>query len=237
MRESCRKRQERIQELQESLNYEFRDLSLLEEALIHRSYLNESPDKTLASNERLEFLGDAVLELVVSDLLFERYPEKPEGWLTKRRSQIVCEPSFYYIATIFGIGNLIMMGKGEEATGGREKPSILSDGFEAVIGAIFRDGGIDWIRSFFDENLNRILEQEVGSHRLFIDYKSKVQEILHSQAKKFKYELLHEEGPSHEKVFTVGLFVEGRKVCEAKAGSKKMAEQKAAQMAYDHLVE
>lgn len=237
MKAKNRNRPDLYQEFQDSLNYEFRDLSLLEEALIHRSYLNESADKNLVSNERLEFLGDAVLEVVVSDLLFERYPEKSEGWLTKRRSQIVCEPSFSYIASIFGIGKLILMGKGEEATGGRQKASILSDAFEAVIGAIYKDGGIEWIRSFFAESLDEILQQEVGSQRLFIDYKTQVQELLHSQAKDFEYQLLREEGPSHEKIFTVGLYVEGKKICEAQAGSKKMAEQKSAELAYELLTE
>lgn len=228
-------RRDHLLEFCERLNYRFNDVSLFEQALIHRSFLNEAGDKNLVSNERMEFLGDAVLELVVSDILYRKFPSASEGDLTRRRSQMVCELSFAHIASHYNIGQLILMGKGEERTGGRKKASILSDTFEAITGAIYLDGGYQWIYDYFQENFHRIMLDEENSDQAFVDYKTRVQEHFHTTGQKFEYRLEKEEGPAHEKTFTMALYVDGEKQAEASEKNKKLAEQAAAKKLSDKL--
>lgn len=228
-----RNRPEALKEFRDRLNYPFKSLENLDRAFYHRSYLNELADKTVGSNERLEFLGDAVLELVISDLLYRTYPEEAEGELTKRRSQLVCEASLSYLAELYRMGDLLLLGKGEEGGGGRRKPSILSDCFEAVMGAVYLDGGYDWIYNLFRDNLDRFIRGEESKDRIFIDYKTRVQEILHKKGVSFEYRLLDEQGPSHDKRFTIALYVDGKPLAEGTDRSKKLAEQQAARRAYE----
>ena len=227
--------QESLAELEQRLGYSFHARAYLEKAFVHTSYINECPDKTLESNERLEFLGDAVLELIVSDLLLRLFPGASEGTLTRRRSQIVCEASFSYIGEQFGIGERLLLGKGEEASGGRAKPSIVADCWEAICGAIYLDGGYDFLYTFFEQNLERIVEQERERKRIFIDYKSKLQEWLHRQSRSFSYEVVAEEGAPHDKRFTVALRVDRKVICTQTATNKKKAEQRAAQFAWEQI--
>ncbi len=228
---------EGLEKLQDRLEYHFNNLEYLERAMIHRSYLNESNDKTLESNERLEFLGDAVLELVVSDVLFRKFPKLPEGVLTKKRSQAVCEPSFYYLAETIKLGDILILGRGEESSGGRNKPSILSDAFEALCGAIYLDGGYNFIYDFFNQNIDNVLEKEKDEERIFIDYKTRMQEYCHKKGLKFSYKLLKEEGPCHDKHYTMMLEIDGRRISTGEGKSKKQAEQMAAKNAYEELGE
>lgn len=230
-----KRRRAKLEAFEHELGYRFNRPELLDRAFIHRSYLNECADKTLVSNERLEFLGDAVLELVVSDFLYRRYPDEPEGDLTRRRTQIVCEASFAYIAERLGVGLLLLLGKGEDSTGGRRKASLLSDCFEAICGAIYLDGGYEWLYEYFQKNIESFILAEADQKRIFIDYKTKLQECLFREERAFTYEVLEESGPSHDKRFTVGLLIDGVVAATAQARSKKMAEQLAAKNALEGL--
>ena len=216
---------DRVKELEQKIGYVFKDKSLIERALMHSSYTNEKHLKKYECNERLEFLGDAVLELVSSAYLFNEFPKVSEGELTKTRASMVCEPSLAMCARDIGLGDYLLLGKGEEATGGRKRDSITSDAMEALIGAIYLDGGFTNAKEF----IHRFILTDLEDKKLFYDSKTILQEIV--QAEKLgeiEYHLIGEEGPDHNKSFSVELTIRGRSYGKGKGRTKKAAEQQAA---------
>lgn len=214
-----------IKELEQRIGYRFHDISLLKRALTHSSFTNEQKINRTGDYERLEFLGDAVLELTSSEFLFHEHPEVPEGELTKMRASMVCEPALAFCARDLELGKFIRLGKGEENTGGRERDSIISDVMEAVTGAIYLDGGMEPARQF----INRFILSDLENKRLFYDSKSNLQEVIQGKLKKeFWYELLEESGPEHNKVFKVSVHMEDEILGEGAGKTKKAAEQQAA---------
>lgn len=218
-------------EFQKKIGINFSNLDLLKESLTHKSYINENKHEESAHNERLEFLGDAVLELVVSNYLFANYPEHPEGDLTSFRSALVRTESLAEEALRIGFGEYILMSNGEEATGGRVRPYILANTMEAVIGAIYLDNGMEKVTSFIIKNICYKLDKII-KERLDIDAKSKLQEISQDLYKITPtYDLITEEGPDHDKKFTMAVFIDTAKLSEGTGSSKQSAEQDAAQNA------
>lgn len=216
---------EKLKDLEKKTGYSFQNSQLLEQALIHSSYANEKRLGHLGCNERLEFLGDAVLELVSSEFLYKQYPEMPEGELTKLRASLVCEPTLAEDAEEIHLGDYLLLGKGEEATGGRKRASIVSDALEAVIGAIFLDGGFDAAKTF----ILRFVMNDVENKRLFHDSKTMLQEMLQAQGRETAvYELVQESGPDHDKRFTVEARLGTEVLGRGTGHSKKAAEQQAA---------
>lgn len=213
--------------LQKRIGYSFQDAGLLDHALTHRSYTNEAGREREASNERLEFLGDAVLELVVSEQLYQAYPSESEGRLSKLRASLVCESALSKKAEMLGLGDYLYLGKGEEKTGGRHKPSVTSDALEALIGAVYLDGGIDVAKELVRAHILDDL-----SERRQNDYKTELQEYVQSAGiKEVRYQLVKESGPDHDKSFTMAVVIDGE-ICESGTGrSKKAAEQMAAKAA------
>ena len=215
-----------LEELEEKIGYTFHDKELLEHSMRHSSYANEHHMGRLNSNERLEFLGDAVLEVVSSEFLFRHYPALPEGDLTKLRASIVCEPTLALCARELDLGDFLLLGKGEEHTGGRKRDSIVSDAMEALIGAIYLDGGFASAKEF----VHRFIMTDIEHKKLFYDSKT----ILQEQVQKnwhdgeISYVLTGEEGPDHDKTFLVDLYVAGEKKSSGKGRTKKAAEQDAA---------
>ncbi|MFI3238243.1 MAG: ribonuclease III [Lachnospiraceae bacterium] len=216
---------EGIESLEHIIGYVFTDKSVLKQALTHSSYANEMRIHKSANYERLEFLGDAVLELVSSDFLFQQYPEMPEGKLSKLRASLVCEPSLAFEARELGIEKFMLLGKGEEATGGRLRDSILSDIMEALIGAIYKDGGLEQAKSYILKNILSDIEKK----QLFYDAKSHLQELAQSIYKKdLEYVVVSEKGPEHEKVFGVEVYLGDKLLGMGTGKNKKSAEQHAA---------
>lgn len=211
--------------LEEKIGYHFKDMSLLRQALTHSSYTNEQKINKAKHYERLEFLGDAVLELVSSEFLFHENPDMPEGNLSKMRASMVCEPSLAFCAGDLELGQYMRLGKGEESTGGRKRDSITSDAMEAVIGAIYLDGGMDPAKAFIHRFILSDLEDKV----LFYDSKSNLQEVIQGVMKKdFHYELLEESGPEHDKTFVVDVVMGQERLGRGSGRTKKAAEQQAA---------
>lgn len=225
---------EELSELQQKISYVFADRSLLAEARRHSSYVNEHSEPGLKSNERLEFLGDAVLNLIVGHLLMRGHPDVPEGDLSRMRATLVNEIQLAEIARSLDLGNHLRLGKGEILSGGREKQSILADALEAVIAAIYLDGGFDAAFRFVREQFSELVLGFTASAPAF-DYKSKLQELVqvggHSMP---SYEVAGESGPDHDKTFTVRLQVRGIEA-EGIGKSKKTAEQNAARNALELL--
>lgn len=212
-------------ELQRRLGYRFLKEELLGHALTHSSYANEHHLKREGNNERLEFLGDAVLEMISSESLYKNNPQMPEGELTKLRASLVCEPTLAQCAKEIGLGSFLLLGKGEEATGGRERSSILSDAFEAVIGAIYLDGGFTNAKEFVE----RTVLSDVESRTLFCDSKTILQELIQSAHKgTLSYRLISETGPEHMKRFTVCACLDETVLAKGEGKTKKAAEQEAA---------
>ena len=212
-------------ELEKTVGYTFKDPKLLELALTHSSYAHEHYAGKRHDNERLEFLGDAVLELVSSDYLFHNYNEYPEGELTKLRASIVCEQSLAMCAEAISLGKYLRLGNGEDSTGGRLRASITSDAMEALIGAIYLDGGMQPAKAFID----RFILSDLEDKRLFYDSKSNLQELIQGKLKKeFEYRLLEESGPEHDKTFVVEIDMEGECLGRGQGRTKKAAEQQAA---------
>ncbi len=212
-------------ELEKTIGYSFKDKDLLLLALTHSSYANESKKKRKENNERLEFLGDAVLELTMSDYLFRRYPDKDEGKLTKLRSSLVCEYTLAYCARDISLGKYLLLSRGEDLTGGRERDSILSDAFEAVIGAIYLDGGLDQAAGFIREYLLKDVEDKT----LFYDAKTILQEYVQAREwGKLTYKLTGEKGPDHNKEFEVKAYIGDKGYASGAGRTKKGAEQIAA---------
>lgn len=217
-----------LKELQERIGYQFREERLLRQALTHSSYANEKHMKKLSDNERLEFLGDAVLEVTASEFLYRNHPTLPEGDLTKFRASLVCEPTLAFCTKEMKLGDYLYLGKGEEQTGGRERKSILSDALEAVIGAIYLDGGFEAAKRFVE----RFILTDIEHKKLFFDSKTLLQEIVQAQYEEaLHYELLGEEGPDHNKQFRVEARIGERAVGEGRGRTKKAAEQEAAYQA------
>lgn len=224
-------------ELQSILNHQFDDETLLEQALTHRSYLNEHPNYPLGHNERLEFLGDAVLDFVVSDMLFDRFPEMSEGRMTRLRAALVRTETLAKLARQFGLGDMIRMARGEEDSGGRQRKTNLCNTFEAVIGALYLDDSIDAVHEFVVPLLEPLLEQVLQS-AADKDAKSRFQEW--SQAETGitpSYHTIHSEGEDHDKMFTVEVRIGDQVVGWGTGKSKQSAEQAAAMVALAELVD
>lgn len=214
-----------IAQFEQIINYTFKNKGLIRQALTHSSYANEKRMNKLYNNERPEFLGDAVLELVSSEFLYENYPDMHEGELTKLRASIVCEPTLALCAKELSLGDFILLGKGEDGTGGRERDSILSDALEAVIGAIYLDGGFTSAKEF----VQKYIMLDIDKKKLFYDSKTILQETVQSMEKgELSYELLKEEGPDHNKKFTVAACIGGKQFSVGIGRTKKAAEQEAA---------
>lgn len=222
-------------EFEQNLSYRFQDISLLDNALIHRSYVNENPTLACRDNERLEFLGDAVLGLCISDVLMEEFPEYTEGQLSKIRASVVNEQPLAELARKFSLGDYLLLGKGEENSGGREKNSLLANTFEALIAALYLDGGFDrtlaLVRGLFVS-----LIAEGTQEFIYRDYKTALQELVQNRYRAIpQYVLVGEYGPDHEKIFEMKLTVADIIITSGKGKSKKEAEQQAAKTALEQL--
>ena len=214
-----------IKKFQEVIGYHFHDEKLLRQALTHSSFANEKHLKKHSDNERLEFLGDAVLEIISSEFLYKEYPDKPEGELTKLRASIVCEPSLALCTKDIALGEYLLLGKGEDQTGGRGRKSILSDALEAVIGAIYLDGGFANAKEF----IHKYILTDIEHKQLFYDSKTILQEIVQAHFPYgVVYHLIKEEGPDHNKSFTVAVHIGEECYGEGTGRTKKAAEQEAA---------
>jgi len=218
---------------EKSLKIKFNNIEILHEALRHRSYLNEHKDVQLASNERLEFLGDAVLELVSTEYLFGKYPDRAEGDLTSFRAALVRTESLAETSLMLRVSDYLYMSKGEEATGGRTRPYILANAFEAIIGAIYLDQGYEAVKKFINDNLIPKVDRIV-KERLDIDNKSKLQEISQDVLKLTPtYEVVSETGPDHSKKFEVAVLIGSKIYGKGTGKSKQEAEQSAAKAALE----
>ena len=214
-----------LDELQKKISYRFKNKELLLSALMHSSYTNEQRIPKYKCNERLEFLGDAVLELVSSEFLFHSDYKIPEGELTRLRASMVCEQSLAFCARELGLGSYLLLGKGEEGTGGRARDSVISDALEALIGAIYLDGGFANAKEF----ILKFILNDLENKKLFYDSKTILQEIVQADFDdKVSYQLIGEEGPDHNKTFLVNVFIGAECYGEGVGKTKKAAEQKAA---------
>ncbi len=211
--------------LEKKIGYTYKNPKLLKQAMTHTSFANEQKMNKLDSYERIEFLGDAVLEMVSSEYFYFHYPQTPEGNLTKMRASAVCEPSLAITARQLEIGKYLLLGKGEEATGGRDRDSIIADAVEAIIGSIYLDGGLEPAKQFI---LTYVLNDLENKH-LFYDAKSILQEMIQTKKSgEFAYRLVGEEGPDHEKKFKTEAVLDGKVIGYGEGQSKKLSEQHAA---------
>jgi len=211
--------------LEDRIGYSFTNKQLLKAALTHSSYLNESRQKGLQDNERLEFFGDAIIEFYVSEFLFDNFRDFPEGDLTRTRASMVCESGLAECARMIGLGDYILMGKGEEMSGGRERASIISDAFEALTAAIYLDGGREETASFIRSHLIECLRGK----QVFFDAKTRLQELIQQDNKnELHYEMIEETGPVHNRVFVAAAFLNGNEIGRGSGRSKKDAQQQAA---------
>lgn len=221
-----------MKEFEKVIEYKFNNQKLLKEALTHSSYANEHRDKKIECNERLEFLGDAVLSIVVADYIFENCPELPEGELTKLRSALVCEKALYKFGKSINLGSYLLLSRGEKNGGGADRPSIVSDAFEAVIAAIYLDGGIEAAK----KHILRFVIPEIKNHnkKPFKDYKTSLQEIVQKNpGEKISYRLVSESGPDHDKHFIFEVLLNSNVIGKGGGRSKKEAEQNAAREALE----
>ena len=222
-----------IKDLENAIGYRFKNITLLQNALAHSSYANERWHDSLKSNERLEFLGDSILGMVVAEYLYRNFPDRPEGDLTRMRADMVCERSLALIAERIELGRHLLLGNGEETGGGRTRDSILADAVESVIAACFLDGGMEPARKFIDT----FVLTDVPVRKLRnADYKTALQELVQQKKNQvLSYELVEESGPDHDKHFVVQVSLNGTVVGTGKGRSKKKAEQDAAHAAIAHL--
>ncbi|MBQ3545215.1 MAG: ribonuclease III [Lachnospiraceae bacterium] len=212
-------------DIQRKIDYRFNNISLLNMAMTHSSYANDHKMKKTNSNERLEFLGDAVLELLSSEYLYDTYPDKPEGELTKLRASLVSENPLANIAKTLGINDCLMLGRGEEITGGRERASITSDAVEALIGAIYLDGGMEPAKNF----VRKFVMVNIDEKLLYNDSKSMLQEIVQkNKLGTLSYEIVSEKGPAHDKIYEVVCKLDDKVIGNGIGRTKKAAEQEAA---------
>ncbi|MCI9402183.1 MAG: ribonuclease III [Oscillospiraceae bacterium] len=216
-----------MESLESKLGYTFHDRKLLENALTHSSYANENRGG-LSSNERLEFLGDSILGMVTADYLYKKHPDLPEGDLTRTRAALVCEESLVEVADQLGLGAYLKLGRGEEAGGGRQRPSIRADAVEAVLAAVYLDGGLPEARKI----VQRFILDKEAEKAASRDYKTALQEFVQRESGQvLTYQLVGESGPDHAKVFTVSVELNGREIGRGSGHSKKEAEQMAARAA------
>lgn len=220
-------------ELEQKIKYQFKDKEVLKKALTHTSYAYE---RNVESNEKLEFLGDSILEFVSSEYLYLKFPKLKEGEMTKVRATVVCENSLYKIAKKLGFGKFLYLGKSELATGGNDRPAILADSVEAVIAAIFLDGGLESAQKFIIENLSEEIEvasKNVGQK----DYKTVLQEKLQANGDvKIEYIIIREKGPDHDKTFEAEVRCNNKKLATGIGKTKKQAEMKAAEKALEEIL-
>lgn len=223
------KESNKFSELEHKIGYKFKDIKYLENALTHSSYSNENRMYRRINNERLEFLGDSILGIVVSKYIYKKYPNYPEGDLSKLRAQVVCEDMLNEIAINLDIGKHLILGKGEESMGGRERKSILADAVEAIIAAIYLDGSMEDADVFILKNLEASINELVKG-KIFSDYKSYLQEHIqeHETNPKLKYLIVNEEGPDHNKLFFIDVYINKERLGGGFGKSKKSAEQSAA---------
>lgn len=221
-------------ELERKLNYQFKDKALLKTALSHSSYVNENRGSVHESNERLEFLGDAVLGQLVASHLFLSYPNLPEGQMTRIRAELVCEQSLHSVALRLGLGEHLMLGKGEEHSGGRQRPSILADAVEAIIAAMYLDGGLEVAGNFIDKQI--LSDAEITVEHPLSDFKTTLQELVQKKpGQALSYEPVSESGPDHRKTFTVRVLLNGSQIGEGTGHTKKEAEQYAARSGIEEI--
>ena len=222
-----------IKELETAIGYRFHNISLLQNALAHSSYANERWHNSRMSNERLEFLGDSILGMLVADHLYRNFPNRPEGELTRMRADMVCERALAVVASQIGLGGHMLLGKGEELGGGRNRDSILADAVESVIAACYLDGGMEAAKQFVDRFvLTRVPDTKLNN----ADYKTALQELVQQKRNQtLIYTLVGESGPDHDKHFVVELKLNDKVVGQGTGTSKKRAEQDAAKVAYEAL--
>ena len=222
-----------IKDLEAAIGYRFQNITLLQNALAHSSYANERWHNSLLSNERLEFLGDSILGMVVAAYLYRNFPDRPEGELTRMRADMVCETSLAQIAVRLDLGKHLLLGHGEERFGGRTRPSILADAVESVIAACFLDGGMTAAESF----INRFVLCDVPVSKLHnTDYKTALQELIQQKKNQVLcYRLVGESGPDHDKTFTAQVLLNDAVIGEGSGSSKKRAEQDAARAALEKI--
>lgn len=222
-----------IKELETAIGYRFQNISFLQNALAHSSYANERWHNSLMSNERLEFLGDSILGMVVADHLYRSFPNRPEGELTRMRADMVCERALAKVAHQIGLGDHVLLGKGEEQGGGRNRESILADAVESIIAACYLDGGMDAAKQFVE----RFVLSDVPVTKLHnADYKTALQELVQQKKNQtIQYTLVGESGPDHDKQFRVELSINGEVIGSGTGTSKKRAEQEAARVAIEAL--
>ncbi len=222
-------------ELEKGLGWQFSDIGLLDNALTHRSFVNEIDASSCRDNERLEFLGDAVLELTVSDMLIRKFPDHTEGQLSKLRASVVNEQPLAELARRFKIGEYLLLGKGEESSGGRMKPSLLADAFESIIAAMYLDGGYDRTAAFVGRLFGPLIEGDNLSE-VYRDFKTAVQEAIQILYRETPhYVVISETGPDHDKRFETNLMIGEKVIATGTGRSKKEAEQQAARIALDKL--
>jgi ribonuclease-3 len=221
-----------LKKLEKKLDFKFKNLDKLKQALVHRSYINEHPDFTLGHNERLEFLGDAVLELIITKYLFNHYPEKPEGVLTNWRASLVNSKMLYQVASELKLNNYLYLSKGEAKEGtSKSRQYIMADAVEAIIGAMYLDQGIDKVEVFVNEYIVSKLHHII-TNELYLDPKSRLQELAQDKESITPYyDLLKEEGPDHEKIFSIGVYFDNKLIAKGKGSSKHEAEVNAAKKA------
>ncbi|EES75019.1 ribonuclease III [Paenibacillus sp. oral taxon 786 str. D14] len=223
-----------LKQLQQKLELAFQNRQLLKQAFTHASYVNEHRFSQYEDNERLEFLGDAVLELTVSEHLYRLFPDRPEGELTKLRAAIVCEPSLVKFAENLEFGKYVLLGKGEELTGGRTRPALLADVFESFIGALYLDQGLEAVTAFLHRHVfpNLTLDGKLSTG----DFKTELQELTqHHGMGTLEYRIIEERGPAHEREFVAEVRMDGRPLGQGTGRSKKEAEQQAAAVALELL--
>ena len=220
-----------MQKFEEILEHEFSDKNLLRTALTHSSFANEKKDDKIISNERLEFFGDSILSLIVSEYVYNKFPKLPEGELTRIRANVVCEQSLAEMAKLLKIGDFLMLGKGEELTGGRYRNSILSDSFEAVLAALYLDTNLEFVKKWAINMFEKIIHKaEKG--KLYTDYKTTLQEnIQKTTDEPLIYTVVSQTGPDHEKLFCVEVKIGDKIIGSGEGKSKKEAEQNAAKEA------
>ncbi len=224
----------KFEQLQQDLGISFRNKKLLYQAFTHASYINEHRKELKEDNERLEFLGDAVLELTVSAYLYNAFPKMKEGELTKLRAAVVCETSLVFYANHLNFGKYILLGRGEEHTGGRQRPALLADVFEAFIGALYLDQGLTSVEEFMKQKIFQWIAEE--RHRRFHDYKSELQEYVQEKSLgTIEYRIVDEQGPAHQKTFISMVYVNGSPIGQGTGKTKKEAEQQAAHITLDTL--